>query len=251
MSGEVQFYLVAIPAVILFGLSKGGFSGLGTIGVPMLSLVASPVRAAAIILPILLVQDWLSVWAFRREFSPRNLIILIPSSIIGVGVGWLFAARVSDDAVRLAIGVISIVFVLYMLIRDRLGRAPVAQPGVPSGILWGSLSGFTSFVSHAGAPPFQVYVMPQYLKPPVFAGTATMFFAAVNLLKVPPYFLLGQFNRDNLVVSAGLIPVAILSTFGGVWLTRRFSADRFYAVILALTFLIGVKLTYDAVRALA
>jgi uncharacterized membrane protein YfcA len=251
MSGEVQFYLVAIPAVILFGLSKGGFSGLGTIGVPMLSLVASPVRAAAIVLPILLVQDWLSVWAFRRDFSPRNLIILIPSSMIGVGVGWLLAARVSDDAVRLAIGVISIVFVLYMLIRDRLGRAPVEKPGVPSGILWGSLSGFTSFVSHSGAPPFQVYVMPQYLKPPVFAGTATMFFAAVNLLKVPPYFLLGQFNRDNLFVSAGLIPVAILSTFGGVWLTRRVSADRFYAVILALTFLIGVKLTYDAVRALA
>jgi uncharacterized membrane protein YfcA len=251
MSGETQFYLVAIPAVILFGLAKGGFSGLGTIGVPMLSLVASPVRAAAIVLPILLVQDWLSVWAFRRDFSPRNLIILIPSSIIGVGVGWLFAARVSDDAVRLAIGVISIVFVLYMLIRDRLGRAPIEKPGVPSGILWGSLSGFTSFVSHAGSPPFQVYVMPQYLKPPVFAGTATMFFAAVNLLKVPPYFLLGQFNRDNLFVSAGLIPVAILSTFAGVWLTRRVSADRFYAVILALTFLIGVKLTYDAVRALA
>jgi uncharacterized protein len=251
MSGETQFYLVAIPAVILFGLSKGGFSGLGTLGVPMLSLVASPVRAAAIVLPILLVQDWLSVWAFRRDFSSRNLIILIPSSMIGVGVGWLLAARVSDDAVRLAIGVISIVFVLYMLIRDRLGRAPVEKPGVPSGILWGSLSGFTSFVSHSGAPPFQVYVTPQYLKPPVFAGTATMFFAAVNLLKVPPYFLLGQFNRDNLFVSAGLIPVAILSTFAGVWLTRRVSADRFYAVILALTFLIGVKLTYDAVQALA
>ena len=251
MSGEMQFYLVAISAVILFGVSKGGFSGLGTLGVPMLSLVASPVRAAAIVLPILLVQDWLSVWAFRRDFSSRNLTILIPSSMIGVGVGWLLAARVSDDAVRLAIGVISIVFVLYMLIRDRLGRAPVEKPGVPSGILWGSLSGFTSFVSHSGAPPFQVYVMPQYLKPPVFAGTATMFFAAVNLLKVPPYFLLGQFNRDNLFVSAGLIPVAILSTFAGVWLTRRVSADRFYAVILPLTFLIGVKLTYDAVRALA
>jgi hypothetical protein len=251
MSGEVQFYLVAIPAVILFGLSKGGFSGLGTLGVPMMSLVASPVRAAAIVLPILLVQDWLSVWAFRRDFSSRNLIILIPSSMLGVGVGWLLAARVSDDAVRLAIGVISIVFVLYMLIRDRLGRAPVEKPGVPSGVLWGSLSGFTSFISHSGAPPFQVYVMPQYLKPPVFAGTATMFFAAVNLLKVPPYFLLGQFSRDNLLVSAGLIPVAILSTFAGVWVTRRVSTDRFYAVILALTFLIGAKLTYDAVQALA
>ena len=176
-------------------------------------------RAAAIVLPILIVQDWVSVWAFRRDYSPRNLVILIPSSVIGVGVGWLLAARVSEDAVRLAIGVISIVFVAYMLIRDRLGRAPVEKPGVPSGVLWGSLAGFTSFISHAGAPPFQVYVMPQYLKPRVFAGTATMFFAAVNLLKVPPYFLLGQFSRDNLVrfrrASSGRDPVDLRRRLAG------------------------------------
>ena len=251
MSAEMQFYLVAIPAVILLGLSKGGFSGLSSLAMPMISLVSSPVRAAAIVLPILIVQDWVSVWAFRRDYSLRNLIILTPSAVIGVTFGWLLAARVSEEAVRLAIGVISIAFVAYMLIRDRLGRAPVEKPGVPSGVLWGSLSGFTSFVSHAGAPPFQVYVMPQYLEPRIFAGTATIFFAAVNLLKLPGYFLLGQLSPDNLVVSAWLLPVAVLSTFAGVWLVRRVSADRFYTAILALTFLIGVKLTYDAVRALA
>ena len=223
MSGETQFYLVAIPAVILLGLSKGGFSGLGSLAMPMMSLVSSPVRAAAIVLPILIVQDWVSVWAFRRDYSLRNLVILTPSAVIGVGLGWLLAARVSDDVVRLAIGVISIAFVAYMLIRDRLGRAPVEKPGVPSGVLWGSLSGFTSFVSHAGAPPFQVYVMPQYLEPRIFAGTATIFFAAVNLLKLPGYFLLGQLSPDNLVVSAWLLPVAVLSTFAGVWLVRRVS----------------------------
>jgi hypothetical protein len=239
------------PGVIILGLSKGGFSGLSSLAMPMLSLAASPVRAAAIVLPILIVQDWVSVWAFRRDFSSRNLIILVPSSMIGVALGWLLAARVTDDAVRLAVGLISIAFVVYMLIRDRLGRDPVAKPGVPTGVLWASLAGFTSFISHSGAPPFQVYVMPQYLKPRVFAGAATIFFAAVNLLKIPPYFLLGQFSRENLTVAAGLIPVAVLSTFAGVWLVRRASADRFYAIILALTFLIGVKLTYDAVRALA
>ncbi len=250
MSGELMFYLVAVPAVIILGLSKGGFSGLSSLAMPLMSLAISPVRAAAIVLPVLIVQDWVSVWAFRRDFSPRNLLILIPSSMIGVAVGWLLAARVTEDAVRLAVGLISILFVLYMLVRDRMGLAPVAAPGVPSGFLWGSVAGFTSFISHAGAPPFQVYVMPQNLKPRVFAGTATMFFAAVNLLKIPPYFLLGQFSRDSLTVSAGLIPVAILSTYAGVWLVRRVSADRFYAIILLLTFLIGVKLTYDALPAL-
>src|SRR5208282_1286426 len=213
MSGEVQFYVVAIPAVILFGLSKGGFSGLSSLAMPMLSLVASPVRAAAIVLPILIVQDWVSVWAFRRDFSSRNLIILVPSSMIGVALGWLLAARVSDDAVRLAIGVISIVFVAYMLIRDRLGRAPVEKPGVPTGVVWGSLAGFTSFISHSGAPPFQVYVMPQYLKPRVFAAAARLFLAAADLLPIAPYGLLGRVPREAGGVSEVLIPVAILSTF--------------------------------------
>jgi hypothetical protein len=246
----MQFYLVAAPAVIILGLSKGGFTGLSSLAMPMMSLVISPVRAAAIVLPVLIVQDWVSVWAFRRDFSPRNLLILIPASIIGVAAGWLLAARVSEDAVRLAVGVISIAFVAYMLIRDRLGLAPVATPGVPAGLLWGSLAGFTSFISHAGSPPFQVYVMPQNLKPRVFAGTATMFFAAVNLIKLPPYLMLGQFSRQNLTVSPLLIPVAVLSTFAGVWLVRRVAADRFYAIILVITFLIGVKLTYDALLAL-
>ena len=251
MSGEMEFYVVAVPAVIVLGLSKGGFAGLSSLATPMLSLVISPVRAAAIVLPILIVQDWVSVWAFRRDFSPRNLLILIPSSMIGVAAGWLLAARVSEDAVRLAVGLISIAFVVYMLVRDRLGRAPVERPSLPGGVLWGSLAGFTSFIAHAGSPPFQVYVMSQHLKPRVFAGTATMFFAAVNLIKVPPYFLLGQFSRDNMAISAALIPLAVLSTFAGVWLVRRVSADRFYAIILIITFAIGVKLTYDALRGLA
>ena len=248
--GDIQFYLAAIPAVVLLGLSKGGFSGLATLAMPVMSLAISPVRAAAILLPLLIVQDWVSVWAFRRDFSPRNLAILLPSSVIGVAVGWLLAARVSEDAVRLAVGLISIAFVVYMLVGDRLGRAPFEKPGVPAGVFWGSLAGFTSFISHSGAPPFQVYVMPQHLKPRIFAGTATMFFAAVNLIKVPPYFLLGQFNRETLTAAAWLTPLAIVSTLFGVWLVRRVSVDRFYAIILALTFIIGVKLTWDAVEAL-
>ncbi len=248
MSEGVAFYLAAIPAVILLGFSKGGFSGLGTLVVPLMALTISPVRAAAIVLPLLLVGDWVSVWAFRRDYSPRNLAILIPSSIIGVGCGWLLAARVSEDMVRLAVGLISILFVAYMVLRDRLGSATIEKPGVPSGVLWGAVSGFTSFISHSGSPPFQVYVMPQKLEPRVYAGTSAIVFAAINLLKAPPYFFLGQFSRANLIAAAWLMPVAIVSALGGVWLVRRVSADRFYAIILVLTFVVGVKLVWDAVR---
>jgi len=244
------FYLAAIPAVILVGLSKGGFSGLSTLSMPLLSLAVSPVRAAAIMLPILIVQDWVSVWAFRRDFERRNLIILIPASLLGVGAGWLLAAHVSEALVRIAVGLISIGFVVYMVARARGGQPAPSKPKVAPGIFWGALAGFTSFVSHAGAPPFQVYVMPQAMAPRLFAGTAVMFFAATNLLKVAPYFALGQFSRQNLTAAATLFPLAILATLAGVWLVRRVRADRFYNIVYALTFLIGLRLVWDGSAAL-
>jgi hypothetical protein len=242
------FYLAAIPAVILVGLSKGGFSGLSALAMPILSLTISPVRAAAIMLPILIVQDWVSVWAFRRDFERRNLAILIPASVLGIAAGWLLAAHVSEALTRLAVGLISIGFVLFMVWRARRGAPAPATPTLAPGLFWGALAGFTSFISHAGGPPFQVYVMPQGLPPRIFAGTATMFFAATNLLKAPAYFALGQFSHDNLTAAATLFPLAIGATLVGVWLVRRVSAARFYNFVYALTFLMGLLLVWQALR---
>ncbi|HEV3043282.1 MAG TPA: sulfite exporter TauE/SafE family protein [Roseiarcus sp.] len=244
------FYAAAVPAVILLGLAKGGFSGLNSLSMPLLCLVISPVEAAALLLPILIVQDWVSVWAFRRDWEKRNLLILIPASLIGVFFGWLLAAAVSEALVRLAVGLISIGFVLFIVLRSWGGEPEAIRPTLAPGIFWGAVAGFTSFVSHAGGPPFQVYVMPQRLSPRTFAGTATMFFAAVNLLKVVPYFALGQFSPQNLSTAATLFPLAILSTFAGVWLVRRVNPDRFYTLVYVLTFLIGLRLVWEGIAEL-
>ena len=243
--GNPVFYLAAIPAVILLGLSKGGFSGLSSLAMPLVALAISPVKAAAIVLPILIVQDWVSVWAFRRDWDLRNLAILAPAGAVGVAAGWLMAARVDEQAVRLAVGLISVGFVVFMLLRDRLASGAATRATVAPGLFWGAVAGFTSFVSHTGAPPTMVYLLPQRLTPRIFAGTSAILFAIVNLLKVGPYFALGQFSRDNLSASASLLPVAVASTFAGVWLVRRVSAERFYVAVLALTFLVGVKLIWD------
>ena len=232
------------------GLSKGGFSGLSSLAMPILSLGASPVRAAAIMLPIIIVQDWVSVWAFRHDFSSRNLIILVP--IIDDRRRARLAARRPRQRRRSAP-------------RDRrdfdrfrglyadpqpVGRAPIEKPGVPTGDKWGSLAGFTSFISHSGETPFQVYVMPQYLKPRVFAGTATGL-RRVNLVKIPPYFCSASSPaRTWLSPPASFRWRSCRPSPASGWCAGS-SADRFYAVILALTFQIGVKLTYDGNRALA
>ena len=212
---------------------------------PVLALVISPVRAAALVLPILLVQDWVGVWAYRRDFDSRNVAILAPAAAIGVAAGWLMAARVDDQAIRLVLGLISVGFVVFMLLRSRLARGAAARAAVAPGLFWGALAGFTSFVSHAGAPPVMAYVLPQKLEPRVFAATSAIIFAMVNLMKLGPYYALGQFSRDNLAASASLLPMAIVATILGIWLVRRVSAERFYGAILTLTFLVGLKLIWD------
>lgn len=248
MSESLLFFALAVPAVILLGLSKGGFVGLGALSLPMLALAISPVRAAAILLPILIVQDVVGVWAFRKSWDGHVLAWMLPGSMIGIALAYVFAARVSEGAVLGVVGAISILFGAYRLWTDRHGAlsAPAKSPGWV-GTLAGIASGFTSQIAHAGQPPFQIWVLPKRLPRDVLVGTTAIFFAATNWFKVPAYWALGQFSHENMLAAATLLPVAIASTFAGVWLVRRVSPARFYTAIYALMILVGVKLVWDAV----
>jgi uncharacterized protein len=241
------FYLVAIPAVILVGLAKGGFAGGGTIAMPLLGLAISPVQAAAILLPILIVQDAVGVWAFRHHWDREVLVLMIPSAIVGMVAGYLLAAKVSATAVLATLGAISIVFAAYRLWGSCGGRlqAPVNAPRA-LGVALGIVTGFTSQVAHAGQPPFQMWVLPKGLPAQILVGTTAIFFAVINVLKIPAYLALGQFTRENLVAAAVLTPLAIASTLAGVWLVRRVDPERFYTIIYLLMIVVGAQLLLKA-----
>lgn len=247
MPTDPLFYALAIPAVILVGLAKGGFAGIGALGMPLLALAMSPVQAAAILLPILIVQDAVGVWAFRRTWDGYILAVMLPGAVVGIFLGWLLAARVSADAVMAAVGGIAVLFALHRLWIER-HSAITAGSNSPGwvGALFGVVSGFTSQIAHAGAPPFQMWVMPRRLPRDVLVGTTAIFFAAVNWIKVPAYLALGQFTRTNMLAAAVLLPVAILSTFAGVHLVRRVSAERLYTLVYLLMIVVGAKLLWDA-----
>ncbi len=247
MLNDPLFYLVAIPAVILMGLAKGGFAGVGAMAMPLLALVISPVQAAAIVLPLLILQDVVGIWAFRRSWDRTILMLMIPSAAAGIVLGYLLAAKVSVEAVLAVLGIISIAFAAYRLWGSRSGRIATPRNASPIlGVVLGVTSGFTSQVAHAGQPPFQMWVLPKGLAPPILVGTTAIFFGVINWLKVPAYFALGQFTRENLTTSAILAPVAIASTLAGVWLVRRVNAGKFYTLIYVLMILVGVQLLWKA-----
>jgi len=234
------FYLIAIPAVTMLGLSKGGFAGVGMVATPLLAIFVPPLEAAAILLPILLCQDAISVWVYRRDWSAWNLKVLLTGGAIGVGVAWLLAAYVSDAMVRIAVGVIGFTFVLNAWFGKAATKA--RRPTALSGVFWGSLSGFTSTLAQAGAPPFQVHMLPQQLDKLTLVGTYMIFFASINLMKIAPYFALGQFSATNLTTSAVLLPLAVATNFLGIWLVRRTPTVLFYKIAYVLVFLISLEL---------
>lgn len=253
MITDPLFYAAAVPAIILVGLSKGGFQGIGLLALPLMALVISPIRAAAIMLPMMILQDTVAVWAYRRSWDRRNLLILLPSAIGGVAVGYVLAEYVSDPGVALAVGLLSIGFAARQLLAEQ-GAAPsrAERPGgVVSGWFWGILTGFTSMIGNAGGPTFQVYVLPQRLPRDILVGTGCIFFAALNWIKVPPFYALGQLTPENLMTSLALSPVAIASTWAGVLLVRRVSGERFYTLIYVLLVLVGIKLAWDGLTGLA
>ncbi len=250
MPQDPQFYLFAIPAVLLIGLAKGGFTGFGALGMPLIALAMDPVQGAAILLPILIVQDAVGVAAFRKSWDRHVLVVMLPSAVAGVLLGWWFAASVSSAEILATVGAISILFGLYRLWIER-GARIAASSNSPTWVGWlfGVATGFTSQIAHAGGPPFQMWVMPRRLSRDTLIGTSAIFFAALNWIKVPAYVALGQFTRPNALATLVLLPFAILASLAGVKLVRKVPAERFYTIIYVLMVVAGAKLLWDGIAA--
>jgi len=245
------FWAAAVPAILIVGISKGGFGGgLGAVGVPILTLVVDPRTAAAVLLPVLCVIDLVGLKAYWGKWHRLNMRILIASAMIGILVGAFTFRYLDADAIRVLIGTISIIFAVRTWMGTRRSPRPPTEASIMRGGFWGAVAGFTSFVSHSGSPPVAVYMLPQKLEKTLYQATTVVFFASINYVKLLPYWLLGQFPATNLTVSAALLPLAVGGALLGVWLHNRASDRFFYVAMYVFLFGIGVKLLYDGLSGL-
>jgi len=243
------FYAAAIPAVLLVGISKGGFgSGAGIFATPLMALTVPIPQAAAIMLPILIVMDAVGLWAYRGRFNRENLRVLLVGGIIGVALGALAFRYLSDAWTRLVLGAISVGFVMHYY-GFRVGRRTVAASRA-KGFFWSTVSGLTSTIAHAGGPPLSIYLLPLRLEKSVLVGTTVVFFAVINLVKLVPYAWLDLFDGRNLSTSAALAPLAPIGIFAGYQMMRRVNEVVFYRICYALLAVVGLRLLWEGATAL-
>ncbi len=252
MIEDPTFYFWAIPAVLLLGLAKSGFlSGFGAVATPLMAMAVPVPQAAAIMLPLLCVMDLASLQQLWRDRDAALLRLLLPAGLVGIVLGTVLFGAVSAPVVSAVVGALTLMFLLQRLLAKKpaLGEPPAA-PSRTWGFGLGVVSGFTSFVAHAGGPPISAYVLPMRLDPVRVAATMAVFFAVINLAKWAPYAALGLFDARNLWTSLVLAPLAPVGVWLGVGLTRRIASAWFYRVAYLGMGVAGAKLLWDGLGAL-
>jgi uncharacterized membrane protein YfcA len=244
---DPAFYAVAIPAVLLLGISKSGFgAGFGSLAVPLMSLAVSVPQAAAILMPLLLAMDLLGIAAFRRDVDRRLLAFLVPWALVGTVLGTVLFRVLPAHTVAGIVGVFTLLFLAQRLLFPPKPGDPA--PPRAAGVVLTVLSGFTSFISHAGGPPLNAYLIPLRLPPVVFTATVAYLFFAVNLSKWVPYAWLGLLDMRNLATSLVLMPLAPAGVWVGVRIARRIDPVWFYRCVYAGMLLTGLKLAWDGFK---
>jgi len=242
---DLLFYFYAAIGVILFGISKGGFAGpIAILSIPIMALVMSPITAAAILLPVLLIMDVVAMYIYWNKWDLTNIKIILPSAMIGIVIGTLTFSFTSEDTIRIIIGCIAIIFIILSLFQQ---NKQLVKPTKKKGIFWSIIGGYTSFIIHSGGTPINFFLLPQKLDKTVYVATMTFAFLIINIVKLVPYYYLDQLVFSNLKVSLILCPLAPISIYLGYYLHKKVNEKTFYFLIYFFLGIGGIKLIFDGI----
>ncbi|WP_367114067.1 sulfite exporter TauE/SafE family protein [Roseicyclus sp.] len=244
-----MFGLAALGAM-LAGISKGGFGGsLGFAGSAILAVVVEPGVALALMLPVLMAIDMAAVRAYWGRWDKPSAGAILTGAVPGLVLGAVLFSVISADSIRVLIGLVAVGFPLFRIALARGWIAP-RPTGFDrrKGWIAGMGVGFTSFVAHAGGPPFAVFMLGQGgIDKTRYHATSVIVFWVVNAMKAALYTMLGLFSWQLLGWSAALIPFAMIGTLIGVKAHKLIPERLFFMVAYTALMLTGMKLLWDGV----
>ncbi|NNK16033.1 MAG: sulfite exporter TauE/SafE family protein [Sulfitobacter sp.] len=244
---DLFFFIVAGPAVLFAGISKAGFgSGAAFASATILALVVEPGLALGVMLPMLMLIDVSSLRPYWRKWSAPDVKLLVLGGLPGVVAGALLYQVASADLFRLLIGGVAVGFVLWqLLLASQLLKLNRDRMPDWAGVAWGTVVGFTTFVSHAGGPPAAVFLLSRGLNKTQFQASTVLLFWVLNIAKFFPYAALGMFTAQTFLANVVLAPFAVLGTWIGIKAHHLVPERVFFGLTYVLLLVTGSKLIWD------
>ena len=245
-----------LVAAVLVGFAKTAIGGVASISVAIFAAVLPARESTGALLPLLIVGDLFALSAYRSHADWRLILRLVPTVVVGIGIGAYFVARVDDTVMRRTIGVVLLGLVAVSLwTRARrvsvegaavTGTAAVATVSPlrrrAAAAVYGALTGFTTMVANAGGPVMSLYMIATRMPMLTFLGTGAWLFAVFNVVKVPFMVGLGLLTPGSLALDAALVPAVLLGALVGRRVIRRIDQALFERVVLVVTVVSSLNL---------
>ena len=245
MEINILFFFTVVPAIVLFGIAKSGLGGsIALISIPLMTIAMPLANALGIILPILIFSDFIATYKYRKEYDLETLKLMVPFAAIGIFIGSLTFTFFSEELLKFIIGLMGFLFAGHYFFFKKNKEAKSDKNFLKGGVC-STIAGFTSFCVHAGGTPTSLYLLPLRMKKEIYVGTRIIFFACLNLFKLPLYINLSMTNFETFKQSLILFPVALLGILIGYKLLKIIEEKLFYNILYALIFVTSSKLIFD------
>jgi len=239
------FFLCVVPAIVIFGVAKSGLGGsIALISIPLMTVVMPLGQALAVILPILILSDFIAMYRFRKEFDLDTLKLIVPFSAIGIVVGSVTFSYFSEDLLKFIVGLMGFLFSTHYFLFKKNRLIPTKKTFF-KGSVCSAVAGFTSFCVHAGGTPASIYLLPLRMKKEVYVGTRVIFFTFVNLIKFPFYINLSMITFDSFKQSMLLFPLSVVGILIGYQVLKYVEENLFYNIIYTLILISSSRLLYS------
>jgi uncharacterized membrane protein YfcA len=192
ITDQNTMYIAIVIAFLGFmiGLAKGGFGGLGALLTPILALILPVASAVGVLLPMLMVGDAFALYMYWKEWDTDLVKRMLPAGVAGAILGTFLLSWLSADHLRIILGLFVLLVVAYKFASDRI-QAIQYQPRLWHAPAAGLLAGIASGMFNSGGPAFNSYLLLKKVKARPFIATAAIYFAILNLFKVPGFLYTG------------------------------------------------------------
>ena len=240
------YFFLSLPAFCV-GLSRGGLgAGFGLAAAVIAAQILEPIKAAAFLLPLLIISDPLSVWIYRKHIHWHSIKILLSGVLLGIFITYFLVNLITNQLISLIVGLLAVFLVLDQLI-SKFNIEPRNEISPSIGIFLGAIGGFSSFIIHSGLPPVAAYLLPLKLTRQCFMGTVALIFAVTNIIKIFPYFLLGLFEKELIQLTLIYIPITYLGIFTGKLINNIISDKIFFFIIYITILILGMRLIWISI----